>query len=47
MIAVGVINLGYRSVLIAEVITLREGVKKVIQLGYKKIEIEGDNIIVI
>lgn len=43
MISAGTQHLGEVSVLMAEAVTLRNGVQKVIQLGYKKLVIEGDN----
>lgn len=47
MIAGGVIKMREFIILIAEIIGLREGIKKVIEMGYMRLEIEGDNIIVI
>lgn len=47
MIAAGTINMGESIVLLVEAMGLREGVKKAIEMGYRRIEVEGDNTIVI
>ena len=38
---------GHQSILQAEALGLRKGVKKVNELGFKEIEIEGDNLCII
>lgn len=44
---VGATNLGLSSVLLAEATGLRDGVRKAIELGYRKLEVEGDSMVVI
>lgn len=47
MITTGTNYLGDATVLVADATTLRNGVRKAIDMGYKKIIVEGDNTIVI
>ena len=46
-VLMGAKGCGIASILVAEALTLKEGVKAVIFLGCKNLEIEGDNICVL